>query len=85
MQAETDILNEYFANQCTINDNGSVLLNFIPKTDASLSHVSVTRLKLRAAEVAISIIFNVCINSGNFPDCWKYAMPNVFTKTITVS
>ena len=32
-----------------------------------------TKLKLCAVEVAIPIIFNVCINSGNFPDCWKYA------------
>ena len=32
-------------------------------------------LKLCASEVAIplQIIFQDCINSGMFPDCWKYA------------
>ena len=95
---KADIFNQYFANQCTINDNGSNLPNVISKTDASLSHVSVTRsqivniinnsnkahgcdgisvamLKLCAVVVAISlqIIFNDCINSGLFPDSWKYA------------
>ena len=72
----------------------------MPKTAASLSHVSVTKeqiiniinnlssnkahgydgisvsiLKLCAAEVAspLQIIFQDCINSGIFPDCWKYA------------
>ena len=30
-------------------------------------------LKLCAAEVGIpQMIFNDCINSGMFPDCWKY-------------
>ena len=28
-----EIFNKYFAHQCTINDNGSVLPNFISKTD----------------------------------------------------
>ena len=40
---KANIFNEYFANQCTINDNGSVLPNFISKIDTSLSHVSVTK------------------------------------------
>ena len=97
---KADIFNKYFAHQCTINDNGSVLPNFISKTDTSLYHVSVTKnriiniiknlnsnkahgydgisvtmLKLCASEVAIplQIIFQDCINSGRFPDCWKYA------------
>ena len=33
----------YFANQCTINDNGSALPNFVPKTEALLSHISVSK------------------------------------------
>ena len=97
---KAEIFNKYFAHQCTINDNGSVLPNFISKTDTSLYHVSVTKnhiiniiknlnsnkahgydgisvtmLKLCASEVAIplQIIFQDCINSGRFPDCWKYA------------
>ena len=36
------IFNEYFANQCTINDNGSVLSGFSPHTDTSLSHIYAT-------------------------------------------
>ena len=40
---KADIFNKYFAHQCTINDNGSVLPNFISKTDTSLYHVSVTK------------------------------------------
>ena len=36
------IINEYFANQCTINDNGSVLSGFSSKTNASLSHIYAT-------------------------------------------
>ena len=97
---KAEIFNKYFAHQCTINDNGSVLPNFISKTDTSLFQVSVTKnhiiniikklnsnkahgydgisvtmLKLCASEVAIplQIIFQDCINSGRFPDCWKYA------------
>ena len=37
--------------------------------------ISVAMLKLCASEVAIplQIIFQDCINSGMFPDCWKYA------------
>ena len=99
-EKKADIFNEYFANECTINDNGSVLPSFVSKTTALLTHVSVTReqiisitnhlspnkahgydgisismLKLCAAEIAtpLLIIFQDCINSGTFPDCWKYA------------
>ena len=35
-----DIFNDYFSNQCTINDNGSVLPRVVPKTEALLSRVS---------------------------------------------
>ena len=49
---KADIFNKYFANQCTINDNGSVLPNYISKTDASLSHLSVSQ------EQIINIINN---------------------------
>ena len=97
---KADLFNEYFANQCTTNVNDSVLPIYVPKTDASLSHVvvttdyiiniinnlssnkahgydgiSVSMLKLCSAEVSIplQIIFQDCINSGMFPDCWKYA------------
>ena len=103
----------YISNckQKAINGNGSILPNFISKTVALLSHVSVTRgqivnisltnniiyniisnnfksnkahgcdgicvamLKLCVVEVTIplQITFNDCINSGSFPDTWKYA------------
>ena len=35
-------LNEYFANHCTINDNGSLLPGFSPQSDVSLSHIYAT-------------------------------------------
>ena len=34
---KVNIFNEYFANQCTINDNGGVLPNFNSKINTSLS------------------------------------------------
>ena len=76
------------------------MLRFVPKTEALLSRVSVSKeqiiniinnfssskahgydgisvsmLKIYAAEIAIplQIIFLNCINSGIFPDCWKFA------------
>ena len=58
---KADIFNQYFANQCTVNDNSNILLNFISKTDASLSHVSVTRSQI------INIIINV--NSDKAHGC----------------
>ena len=56
---KAEIFNEYFANQCTINDNGSVLPNFIPKTDALLSHVFVTKDQI------INIINNFSANKAH--------------------
>ena len=49
---KVDIFNDYFSNQCTINDNGSVLPWFVPKTEALLSRVSVSK------EQIINIINN---------------------------
>ena len=92
--------NKYVVKQCTIDNNGSVLPNFISKTDASFPHiyvsqeqiiniknkfdlnkshdhdgVSVSMLKMCATEVAIPLhlIFHDSINSGMFPDSWKYS------------
>ena len=59
---KADIFNKYFANQCTINDNGSVLPNFISKTDASLSHLSVSQ------EQIINIINNFNPNKSHSHD-----------------
>ena len=56
---KAEIFNEYFANQCTINDNRSVLPNFIPKTDALLSHVFVTKDQI------INIINNFSANKAH--------------------
>ena len=94
------LFNDFFANQCTINDNGSVLPSFISKTDKALSHtfifkdhiikiitnfsikkahgcdgISVSMLKLCAAEIAVPlfIIFEKCMATGEFSNSWKYA------------
>ena len=49
-------------NQCTINDNGSVLPNFISKGDAALSHLSVSQ------EQIINIINNFNPNKSHGHD-----------------
>ena len=56
---KADLFNDYFANQCIINDNGSVLPSFVPKTAALLSHVSVTK------EQIINIINNLSSNKAH--------------------
>ena len=58
-EKKADIFNEYFANQCTINDNGSVLPRFVSKTDELLTHVSVRR------EQIISIINHFSPNKAH--------------------
>ena len=57
-----DLFNEYFANQCIISDNGSVLARFVPKTDTLLSQVSV------AKEQIINIINNFSSNKAHAYD-----------------
>ena len=56
---KADLFNDYFANQCIINDNGSVLSSLVPKTAASFSHVSVTK------EQIINIINNLSSNKAH--------------------
>ena len=65
---KADIFNQYFANQCTVNDNGSILLNFISKTNALLSHVSVTRSQI------VNIINNFNSNKAHVCDGISVAM-----------
>ena len=43
---KANIFNEYFAIQCTINDNGSVLPAHIPKTNKSISHFLITEKQI---------------------------------------
>ena len=40
-QQKTKIFNDYFADQCKIHDNGSVLPEFISKTNASISYINI--------------------------------------------
>ena len=56
---KANIFNEYFSNQCTINDNGSVLPPFVPKTEALLSRASVSK------EQIIKIINNFSSNKAH--------------------
>ena len=48
--------------------------------------ISVAMVKLCASEVAIplQIIFQDCINSGMFPDCWKYANVQSIHKKVII-
>ena len=96
---KADIFNDFFASQCNIIENSSVLPEFMPKTMASLSIIGIIRdaiiniisnmnsnkahgfdgisipmLKICAEEVAtpLQIIFQDCLNSGQFPDSWKF-------------
>ena len=97
---KANLFNEYFATQCKIYDNGSVLPVRISRTNSSISHIVITReliidiinkfnpkkahgydqisvamLQLCASEISIplQLIFQKCINSGMFPEFWKYA------------
>ena len=53
----------------------SIIIHFSPNKAHGYDCLSVSMLKLCAAEIAapLQIIFQDCINSGTFPDCWKYA------------
>ena len=41
-QQKAQIFNDYFAEQCKINDNGILLPEFISKTNASISQINIT-------------------------------------------
>ena len=43
---KAEIFNQYFANQCKINQNGSFLPPFSPKTNVSLSRVSINKAQI---------------------------------------
>ena len=45
-QQKAKIFNEYFADQCKIHDNGSVLPEFISRKNASLSHINITTVQI---------------------------------------
>ena len=97
---KANIFNDYFANQCKILDNSSILPEVTYKTNASVYHINITinhivdiimkmnsnkaggydeisvrMLQLCPSEVAspLQIIFQKCIDTGKFPDSWKYA------------
>ena len=97
---KSNIFNDYFANQCNILDNGSILPEVAYKTNLSVYHINITinhivdiinkmhpnkaggydeisvrMLQLCPVEVALplQIIFQKCIDTGIFPDSWKYA------------
>ena len=56
---KADLFNDYFANQWIINENGSVLPRFVPKTNVLLSHVYVTK------EQIINITNNLSSNKAH--------------------
>ena len=58
---KADLFNDYFANQCIINENGSVLPRFVPKTNVLLSHVYVYVTK----EQISNIINNLSSNKAH--------------------
>ena len=65
-----------------INITTNYIVNIIKKYNTKKAHasdeISVDMMvQLCAAEVAIplSIIFTKCVNTGMFPDSWKYAQP----------
>ena len=75
---KADIINEYFANQCTINVNDSVLPNFVSKTDASLHNVSVT------TEYIINIINTLCSNKAHGYDGISVAMLKLCASEVAI-
>ena len=97
---KANIFNDYFAEQCTIHDNGSTLPPLTFRTNSVLSNIvisqdeiaslilkqnihkahgcdniSMAMLKLCPKEISLplSLIFQKCIDTGKFPDCWKLA------------
>ena len=60
---------------CPFQENKLVINNFSSHKAHGYDGISVSMLKICAAEIAIplQIIFLYCINSGIFPDCWKFA------------
>ena len=91
---KADIFNKYFSDQCSVNDNGSILPEMHLKTSRSLSeneeriveiirsyspakahgydNIAVSMLQLCSA-YPLRMIFQKCIETGSFPDCWKKA------------
>ena len=60
-EKKANVFNGYFANQCTLNDNGSVLPNLILRTESSLSNICVSKNQI------VSIIKN--LNSKKAHGC----------------
>ena len=65
---KAQIFNDYFADQCKIHDNDSILPNFISKTDLSLSQVDVNTDKI------VDIIQKYGINKAHGCDQISVAM-----------
>ena len=65
---KADLFNDYFAIQCIINNNGSVLPSLVPETAALLSHVSVTK------EQIINIINDLSSNKAHGYDGMSASM-----------
>ena len=75
---KANIFNEYFAKQCTINDNGSKLPRFIPLTNASLSHFLVTKERI------IEIVQNLNIKKAHGCDGISASMLKLCAAEIAV-
>ena len=59
----------------TINNIVGIISKMSPKKAGGYDGISVTMLQLCTTEVAkpLKIIFEKCLNTGMFPDSWKYA------------
>ena len=75
---KADIFNKYVSNQCTRNDNGSVLPRFVPKTEALFSRVSVSK------EQIINIINNFSSNKAHGYDGISVSMLKIYSAEITI-
>ena len=100
-QQKAQTFNGYFAEQCKIYDNGSLLPEFISKTNASISQINITTTQIidiiqkcstkkshgcdDISVTMLQLIFQKCVLTGAFPDSWKCANVVPIHKKIAVS
>ena len=75
---KANIFNEYFATQCTINDNGSALPAYISKTNTSISHFLITEKQI------IDIISKLNANKSQEYDHISVAMLQICPTQVAI-
>ena len=82
-QQKANIFNYYFADQCNILDNGSILPEYISKTIASIPHINITTeqivdIILRSIPLTKHIVVTTCQSL-----CYNY-VPLKYAKVLHI-